>query len=30
MNLQPKKELNDQEVQNGLKMVIGDGLPQKQ
>lgn len=26
MNLQPKKELNDQEVQEGLKMVIGDGL----
>src|SRR5690242_2787016 len=26
MNLQPKKELNDQEVQKGLKMVIGDGL----
>src|SRR6476469_2612066 len=26
MKLQLKKELNDQEVQKGLKMVIGDGL----
>ena len=26
MNLQPKKELTEQEVQKGLKTVIGDGL----
>lgn len=26
MNLQPKKELTEQEIQRGLKFVIGDGL----